>query len=120
VFDLVFRIGGTTWDVDGREEVTYYNPSAYGTDNPTTLDVTDFGGGEIRMGALGIAEGDKTFGGTLGGREFAMSFTQCDVLDFEAAQITIVTGEDTDGDGLDNHLDLDSDNDGIPDNIEAH
>jgi len=34
-------------------------------------------------------------------------------------QIGVVIASDTDGDGIANHLDIDSDNDGIPDNIEA-
>ena len=52
-------------------------------------------------------------------RQFGMSFTQCEFLDFNANALIIITGEDFDGDGKYNHLDLDSDNDGIPDNIEA-
>jgi hypothetical protein len=147
----LFRIGGTTWDVDGpadrKESVRYYDPSAYGVDNPTTLDITDVNGdaSEIEMTAGGILEGpgfstlpqlrayfqflSNTF--TLrmqnvrtsytgsNTREYGMSFTQCDVLDFKSASLVIVNGTDTDGDGLDNHLDLDTDNDGIPDNVEA-
>jgi len=52
-------------------------------------------------------------------RQFGMSFTQCEFLDFNANSLIIVTGEDFDGDGKYNHLDLDSDNDGIPDNVEG-
>ncbi len=48
-----------------------------------------------------------------------MSFTQCEFLDFNADALIIVSGEDFDGDGKFNHLDIDSDNDGIPDNVEA-
>ena len=48
-----------------------------------------------------------------------MSFTQCEFLDFNANALIIITGEDFDGDGKYNHLDLDSDNDGIPDNVEG-
>ncbi len=48
-----------------------------------------------------------------------MSFTQCDILDYKSPQLTILIGNDTDGDGLLNQMDLDSDNDGIPDNVEA-
>ncbi len=147
----LFRIGGTTWDVDGpevrRESVRYYGPSAYGTDNPTTLQVNDVNGDKsvIEMTAGGILEGPgfstlpqlrsyfqflsntftlrmqnvrTTYTGT-NAREYGMSFTQCDVLDFESASITIVNGRNDDGDGLDNQVDLDSDNDGIPDNVEA-
>ncbi len=59
----LFRIGGTTWDVDGaterRESVRYYNPSAYGLDNPSTLEVTDAlgDGSQIEMTAGGNLEG---------------------------------------------------------------
>ena len=156
----LFSIGGTTWDVDGgaayRESVRYYNPSAYGVDNPTTVQVTDVNGdaSEIEMTAGGILEGpgfstlsqlrsyfqfrlDNTDGDltndsfslrmqnvrttytSTSTRQYGMSFTQCDVLDFKAATIVIVNGEDTDGDGIDNQMDIDSDNDGIPDNIEG-
>ncbi|MBT8394325.1 MAG: hypothetical protein KJN66_05680, partial [Bacteroidia bacterium] len=45
----IFRIGGTTWDVDGgpnvRESVRYYNPSAYGLDNPSTLTIDNYADG---------------------------------------------------------------------------
>ena len=147
----LIRIGGTTWDVDGtterRESVRYYNPSAYGVDNPTTLQVTDINGdaSEIEMTAGGILEGpgfstltqlrsyfqfisseftlrmqnvrtDYTGSNV---REYSMSFTQCDVLDFKSSSIIITQGEDTDGDGISNDKDIDSDNDGIPDNVEA-
>ncbi len=147
----LFRIGGTTWDVDGpaerKESVRYYNPSAYGIDNPSTIDITDVNGdaSEIEMTAGGILEGPgfstlpqlrayfqflsntftlrmqnvrTTYNGT-NTREYGMSFTQCDVLDFKSASLVIVNGTDSDGDGLDNHVDFDADNDGIPDNVEA-
>ncbi|MBT8308731.1 MAG: T9SS type A sorting domain-containing protein, partial [Flavobacteriaceae bacterium] len=51
-------------------------------------------------------------------RLYAMSFTQCDIFDYKAPTLTILQGKDTDGDLVDNQLDLDSDNDGIPDNVE--
>ncbi|MGB5698702.1 LamG-like jellyroll fold domain-containing protein, partial [Muriicola sp.] len=140
----LFRIGGTSWDVDGVESIEYTNPSAYGTDNPTVLEVTDQGGGIIRMRSTGILEGPgfstlpqlrsyfqflsntfdlrmqlvRTTNGT-STREFSMSFTQCDIFDYKSPSLIIVNGEDTDNDGLNNEFDFDSDNDGIPDNVEA-
>ncbi|MEN3323425.1 LamG domain-containing protein, partial [Mariniflexile soesokkakense] len=143
----IFRVNGVTWDCDGtaslKESVIYYNPAAYGVDNPTDLDVVDLGGNNIEM-----TSGETTVNGfstlpwlrayyqfignsftmrmqaikTVTGsslRQFGMSFTQCEFLDFNANSLTIVTGEDFDGDGNYNHLDLDSDNDGIPDNVEG-
>jgi len=41
----IFRINGITWDTDGsgslKESVIYYDPAAYGTENPTSLIATD-------------------------------------------------------------------------------
>ncbi len=143
----LFRIGGTTWDVDGssstRESTVYYNPTAFGIDNPSTLLIDDLGSGNYQISASGDAEGPgfstlkelrayfqfsgnsfnirmqtiRTATGSIT-REFPMSFTQCDIFDYKAPVLTILNGEDTDGDGLPNQLDLDSDNDGIPDNVE--
>ena len=143
----IFRVNGITWDCDGTsnllESVIYYNPAAYGIDNPSDLTVTDLGSNNIEM-----TSDDVTVNGfstlpwlrayyqfignsftlrmqaiktstTSYTRQFMMSFTQCQFLDFNANSLTIVTGEDFDGDGVFNHLDLDSDNDGIPDNVEA-
>ncbi len=142
----VFRIGGTTWDCDGtnalQESVRYYNPSAYGVDNPTSLTMDTYPDG------AGVTAGTVTYDGfatntilrsyfqflnntftirmqaqkstaatTL--RLFAMSFTQCDIFTYKAPTLIIVNGDDTDKDGLNNEFDLDSDNDGIPDNVEA-
>ena len=142
----IYRIGGTTWDCDGTDEyqesVRYYNPSAYGLDNPTSLTQDSYADG------TGITAGNVTYGGfstntilrsyfqfqsntfnirmqlkksTSNSRTrlYAMSFTQCDVFDYKAPILTILAGTDTDGDGIDNQLDLDSDNDGIPDNVEV-
>ncbi|NNC48997.1 MAG: hypothetical protein HKO01_00495, partial [Flaviramulus sp.] len=144
----IFRINGITWDCDGggslKESVVYNDVAAYGTENPTSLEVLDLGGGDIQISASGLQEGPgfstlkalrayyqfigntftmrmqalKTSTGT-NGRQYGMSFTQCEFLDFNANSLNIVTGEDFDGDGKFNHLDLDSDNDGIPDNIEG-
>ena len=140
------RIGGTSWDVDGkpneRESIRYYNPSAYGVDNPTTL-TTD-----IYPDGAGVTGSDVDFplfdenpilrsyfqfsGNTFSikmqiknainlttPRLFAMSFTQCDIFDYKAPSLTVLNADDSDGDGLGNQLDIDSDNDGIPDNVEA-
>ncbi len=142
----IFRIGGTTWDCDGtetlQESVRYYNPSVYGLDNPSSL-TTD-----VYVDGAGITSGNVNYGGFETNtilrsyfqfqsnkfkirmqakktseaevlRLYAMSFTQCDIFDYEAPILTITSGVDTDGDGLDNQLDIDSDNDGIPDNVEA-
>ena len=142
----IFRIGGTTWDCDGtddyQESVRYYNPSAYGLDNPTSLSTDNY------VDGAGITAGNVTYGGfstntilrsyfqflnntftirmqlkktttTSRTRLYAMSFTQCDIFEYKAPTLTILVGQDTDGDGLDNQMDLDADNDGIPDNIEA-
>ncbi|SFV58246.1 internalin, putative [hydrothermal vent metagenome] len=38
---------------------------------------------------------------------------------FNSAQLNITDIQDNDGDGIEDYLDLDSDNDGIPDNVEA-
>ncbi|SHJ19873.1 hypothetical protein SAMN05216261_3117, partial [Algibacter luteus] len=143
----IFRVNGITWDCDGTsnllESVIYYNPAAYGIDNPSDLTVTDLGSNNIEM-----TSDDVTVNGfstlpwlrayyqfignsftmrmqaiktstTAYTRQFMMSFTQCEFLDFNSNNLTIVTGEDFDGDGVYNHLDIDSDNDGIPDNVEA-
>ncbi|SEP89843.1 Por secretion system C-terminal sorting domain-containing protein [Hyunsoonleella jejuensis] len=144
----IFRVNGITWDCDGsgslKESVIYYDPAAYGTENPTSLEVLNLGGGDIQISASGLQEGPgfsdlkvlrayyqfvgnsfsmrmqaiKTSSGTTT-RQFGMSFTQCQFLDFNANSLNIVRGEDTDGDGFFNHLDIDADNDGIPDNIEG-
>ncbi len=144
----IFRINGITWDCDGggslKESVIYYDAAAYGTENPTSLEITDLGSGDIQISASGLQEGPgfstlkvlrayyqfignsfsmrmqgirTSTGSTM--RQFGMSFTQCEFLDFNADSLIIITGEDADGDGKYNHLDLDSDNDGIPDNVEA-
>lgn len=132
-----------------QESVRYYYPSAYGLDNPTSLtqDIYDEATYPGEAGA-GITAGTVTYGGfstntilrsyfqflankfkirmqlkkttsTTRNRLYAMSFTQCDIFEYKAPTLTILTGQDTDGDGLDNQFDLDADNDGIPDNVEA-
>ncbi len=143
----IFRVNGITWDCDGtstvQESVIYYNPAAYGIENPSDLTIIDLGSNNIEMTSDDVTvNGFSTlpwlrayyqFVGnsftmrmqaftttaTSTTRQFMMSFTQCEFLDFNANNLTIVSGEDFDNDGVDNHLDLDSDNDGIPDNIEA-
>ncbi len=144
----IFRVNGITWDCDGsgglKESVIYYDVAAYGVENPSSLEILDLGSGDIQISASGLQEGPgfstlkvlrayyqfignsftmrmqalKTYTGG-GNRQFGMSFTQCEFLDFNANSLNIVQGEDADGDGRFNHLDLDSDNDGIPDNVEA-
>ncbi|RAJ12147.1 LamG-like jellyroll fold domain-containing protein [Olleya aquimaris] len=143
-----FRINGTTWDCDGggslRESLIFHNPAAYGTENPTSLITEDLGGGDIQISASGLQEGPgfsnlkvlKSYYQFIGNsfslrmqaiktstststRQFGLSFSQCEFLDFNANSLIIVTGKDRDNDGKYNHLDLDSDNDGIPDNVEA-
>ena len=143
----IFRVNGITWDCDGvtnlLESVIYYSPAAYGIENPSDITITDLGSNNIEM-----TSGDVTVNGfstlpwlrsyfqfignsfsmrmqaiktssSSSTRQFMMSFTQCEFLDFNSNNLTIITGEDFDNDGVYNHLDLDSDNDGIPDNIEA-
>jgi hypothetical protein len=143
----IFRVNGITWDCDGTttllESVVYHNPAAYGIENPSDLTVTDLGSNNIE-----ITSDDVTVNGfstlpwlrayyqyignsftmrmqafktttSSSTRQFMMSFTQCDFLDFSSNNLTIITGQDFDGDGLYNHLEIDSDNDGIPDNVEA-
>ncbi|TBN03253.1 LamG domain-containing protein [Hyunsoonleella flava] len=144
----IFRVNGITWDCDGsgglKESVVYHDAAAYGIDNPSSLEVLDLGAGDIQISASGLQEGPGfstlrvlrayyqfvgnsftmrmqaiktgTYGST---RQFGMSFTQCQFLDFNANSLNIVRGEDTDNDGLFNHLDLDADDDGIPDNVEG-
>ncbi|MBT8393977.1 MAG: hypothetical protein KJN66_03910, partial [Bacteroidia bacterium] len=135
------RIGGTTWDCDGteayQESVRYYNPSAYGLDNPTSLTQDEYFDG------AGITAGTETYAGFSTNtilrsyfqflankfrirmqlkkstdlprqRLYAMSFTQCDIFEYKAPILTILSGVDTDGDGINNELDLDADGDGIP------
>ncbi|MGB5417397.1 MAG: hypothetical protein WBN21_01100, partial [Algibacter sp.] len=144
----IFRINGITWDCDGggslKESVVYNDAAAYGTENPTSLEVLDLGAGDIQISASGLQEGPgfstlkvlrayyqfignsftmrmqalKTSTGS-STRQFGMSFTQCQFLDFNANSLNIVNGQDFDNDGVFNHLDLDSDDDGIPDNVEA-
>ncbi|TYA70181.1 LamG domain-containing protein [Seonamhaeicola marinus] len=144
----IFRINGITWDCDGsgglKESVVYHDVAAYGIENPSSLEIQDLGGGDIQISASGLQEGPgfstlkvlrayyqfignsftmrmqgiKTYVGG-GNRQFGMSFTQCEFLDFNANSLNIVQGEDFDGDGRFNHLDIDSDSDGIPDNVEA-
>ncbi len=41
-----------------QESVRYYNPSAYGVDNPTSLTQDDYGDGSV-----GITAGTVTYGG---------------------------------------------------------
>ena len=143
----IFRVNGITWDCDGtstlQESVIYYNPAAYGIENPSDLTINDLGSNNIEMVSDDISVSGfstlpwlrayfqfignsftmrmqaHTTTASATTRQFAMSFTQCEFLDFNSNNLTIVSGEDFDNDGVDNHLDLDSDNDGIPDNIEA-
>ncbi|MFD2724967.1 LamG-like jellyroll fold domain-containing protein [Hyunsoonleella rubra] len=144
----IFRINGITWDCDGsgslKESVVYNDVAAYGTENPTSLETLDLGGGDIQISASGLQEGPgfstlkvlRAYYQFIGNsftmrmqaistttssrkRQFGMSFTQCEFLDFNANSLIILTGEDFDGDGKFNYLDLDSDNDGIPDNVEG-
>ncbi len=152
----LFSIGGTTWDCDGtdsyQESVRYYNPSAYGVDNPTSLTQDTY------VDGAGITAGEVTYDGfstetilrsyfqfkldatdgittndyfdikmqlkrgsasTTPVRLYSMSFTQCDIFSYKSPILTILTGEDTDGDGNNDQVDIDSDNDGIPDNVEG-
>jgi len=152
----LFSIGGTTWDCDGtdvyQESVRYYNPSAYGLDNPTSLTQDDYPDGagitagtvsyddfdtnpilrsyfQFKLDATDEIETNDYFeikmqlkrdnGNITPERYYAMSFTQCDIFDYKAPSLIIVSGEDTDGDGINNELDIDADGDGIPDNVEA-
>ncbi|NNF75747.1 MAG: hypothetical protein HKN00_11215, partial [Flavobacteriaceae bacterium] len=130
----IFRIGGTTWDCDGtidfQESVRYYNPSAFGLDNPTSLTTDMYDEpGEDNDGA-GITAGTATYNGFSTNtilrsyfqfsnnqfrirmqlkktttasqtRLYAMSFTQCDIFDYKAPTLTILQGKDTDGDLVD-------------------
>ncbi|MCA0152209.1 LamG domain-containing protein, partial [Winogradskyella vincentii] len=143
----IFRVNGITWDCDGggslKESVKYINPAAYGTENPTSLE-TSVIGSDVQISASGLQEGPgfstlkvlRAYYQFIGNsfsmrmqaiktstgnrlRQFGMSFTQCEFLDFNADALVIISGEDFDGDGKFNHLDIDSDNDGIPDNVEA-
>ena len=144
----IYRINGITWDTDGldhvQESVIYYNRSAFGVENRSDLEVVDLGGGDYEIRNTGKIDvpgfSDKKWlrayfqflgnsfemrmqaiktNTTTLSRLFGMSFTQCEFLDFNANALIIITGEDFDGDGKYNHLDLDSDNDGIPDSIET-
>lgn len=154
--ETLFSIGGTTWDCDGmdtfQESVRYFNPSAFGVDNPTSLtqdiyaDGAGITAGEVTYDAfstntilrsyfqfkLDATDSDnnndyfeikmqlKRDNGDINPlRYYAMSFTQCDIFDYKAPTLTILKGEDSDGDLINNELDIDSDNDGIPDNVEA-
>ena len=43
----IFRVNGITWDCDGtetmRESVIYYDPAAYGTENPSDVEIINLG-----------------------------------------------------------------------------
>ncbi|RDK82791.1 beta strand repeat-containing protein, partial [Marinirhabdus gelatinilytica] len=52
-------------------------------------------------------------------RQFSFGIDKCTAVEFQNPLLTIINGVDTDGDGVDNHLDLDSDNDGIYDLVES-
>ncbi|NNK73158.1 MAG: hypothetical protein HKO94_08190, partial [Flavobacteriaceae bacterium] len=57
----IYRINGISWDVDGstnyQESHVYYDVAAYGTENPTALEVIDLGGNDIQISANGEQEG---------------------------------------------------------------
>jgi len=137
------RIGGTVFDIDGnssqQESYIFNDPAITGIDNPTRIQVAQVASG-MEFTANGTLEGGgistnpelrvyfsyldtneftvflqlKRFSGS-GQRQYALRFNECDILDFANIQLFIESGLDTDGDGVANHLDLDSDNDGISD-----
>ncbi|MEL6866818.1 MAG: hypothetical protein AAFP19_20510, partial [Bacteroidota bacterium] len=144
----VDRIGGTAYDVDGdaaeaKESVIFQSPAITGADDPTVLGITTTTNG-IEYTANGLEEGldisaDPKFrvyfhyrdtnqfniitqqyriSGN-GNRRFSLRFDECEISDFQNIRLYIENGEDTDGDGTPNHLDLDSDNDGVYDLNEA-
>lgn len=132
-------------DIDGganyAEQNWADNPATYTTENPTELTMTtdgswvigtagpnDYGGAgngnpqvnfsvnynsksqiDIRVGAVARVPGASS-----GGRQHAIEFA---CITNYANPITY--GIDTDSDGIANHLDLDADNDGIYDAVEA-
>ena len=143
------RIGGTAYDVDGysdaKEGILFESPNITGIDNPTNVHL-DVSGTDVRYSASGTAEGggitadprfriyfsylntvefnihmqvEKGGGGGNVSRQTSLRFHECEVQDFNNILLIFSEGFDTDGDLVDNHLDLDSDNDGIFDLDEA-
>lgn len=48
-------------------------------------------------------------------RQYSFAVDKCTAIAFEDPLITVINGIDSDGDGISDHLDLDSDNDGVYD-----
>ena len=89
--------------------------------------VTDLGGGVFQYTVTGATNNNGRLSLTSVSGELIkrIKFTATDIPNYSGDRVqfefknNIVTCIDTDGDGIANYLDLDSDNDGIPDNIEA-
>jgi len=145
---LINRIGGTVFDLDGdtletMEQIKFENPTITGFDKPSFVQFSSasgehvysadgsFEGNEIsddpRLRVYFLYQNSNEFNVHFqqnrisgnGPRRFSIRFDECEVTDFENINLVIENGQDFDGDGVPNHLDLDSDNDGISDLNEA-
>jgi hypothetical protein len=143
----ITRFGGTTYDVDGTpqaESFLFYAPSVYAIDQPTLL-VSQLVPGAVDISSDGTSEAPgidpdpryrgyfqyknvnqftfraqykRTTTGT-NARQMCLRFDECFLNDMVNVQLYIIEGTDTDGDGVPDYLDLDSDNDGIYDCVES-
>ncbi len=137
------RYGGIVLDVDGGpgdEIIEIASSNAFATNSPTNVNTFNVGGGIERFTSNGASfvDGSEdpqgifylgyTTGATLdirvgtqtaGNKNFFFELGECAVLKLTTPLLEIPNGPDADGDGVPNHLDLDSDNDGIADVQEA-
>ncbi|MEW7290749.1 DUF7507 domain-containing protein [Aquimarina sp. 2304DJ70-9] len=137
------RYGGIVLDIDGGpgdEIIEIASSNAFATNSPTNVNTFNIGGGIERLTSNGanFVDGSEdpqgilylgyTTGATLdirfgtqtaGNKNFFFELGECAVLKLTTPILEIPDGPDADGDGVPNHLDLDSDNDGIADVQEA-
>ncbi|MEM6963694.1 MAG: hypothetical protein AAF573_02940, partial [Bacteroidota bacterium] len=131
--------------VNTNESYLFESPSTVGLENPSFIDIVS-SGTDVEFIADGTYEGtgvdpdsrlriyflydntnefnihfqvEKISSVPPFRRRFSLRFDECQVLDFSNINLLIDSAEDTDNDGVPNHLDLDSDNDGILDLDEA-
>ncbi|MBQ4821731.1 choice-of-anchor L domain-containing protein, partial [Aquimarina sp. MMG016] len=139
----VSRYGGIALDVDGGvgdEIIEVASSNAFATSSPTNVNTFNVGGGIERFTSNGanFVDGSEdpqgifflgyTQGTTLdirigtqtaGNKNFFFELGECGVLKLNNPLLEIPDGADVDNDGVPNHLDLDSDGDGIADVREA-
>jgi len=130
-----------------KESYIVYNPSILALNNPTSIEIVDLGSGAFEFAADGLVNQpsigtnplyqafwqinnvesvDFTFQlvkttATAFARQYSLVFDECSISGFNDADINfqLENAPDTDGDGIKDYQDVDSDNDGIYDAVEA-